>query len=253
MKKKLQAENYDRLYDLALAYHQNTISRQQIFEPRYIEDIVSEGYARNIFHAFDKLIQGEVYKRELSIPVTIFFLKKILNEFGEDHFILAINAVQMHIEYRLHQANKPMNGLKKAIHKLESEIVSNDKDDFTFNNENETTKQFIEGAKKLISVNAYERNIQARKACLEHHGYLCKVCNFDFEKIYGEIGKEFIHVHHVVDLATIGKEYKVDPINDLVPVCPNCHAMLHKRRPVAFTVAELKNILNSSKVPLVQA
>jgi len=100
-----------------------------------------------------------------------------------------------------------------------------------------------EGGRIKVSVNSYERNEKARQLCLKHHGYLCKVCNFDFEKTYGEIGKEFIHVHHIVDLATINKEYKVDPINDLVPVCPNCHAMLHKKKP-AYTIKELKRIIN---------
>ncbi len=246
MRKKLKTDNLDKLYELALAYHQNTISRQQIFEPRYLEGIVTEGYAKNIFHAFNKLIKGEVYKRELSIPTTIFFLKKIRDEFGEDNFLLAINAVYKHIKYRLHQANKPMAGLKKAIHKLENEVISSEEDEFIFNDENQSTKHLLEGAKKLISVNAYERNKQARSECLNHYGFNCSVCDFDFEETYGEIGKEFIHVHHIVDLATINKEYKVDPISDLVPVCPNCHAMLHKRKPIAFTVEELKSILRSN-------
>lgn len=106
-------------------------------------------------------------------------------------------------------------------------------------------EDLIEGSRIKISVNSYERNPRARKLCLEHHGYLCKVCDFDFEQTYGEIGKEFIHVHHIVDLATINKEYKVDPINDLVPVCPNCHAMLHKRKP-ALTINKLRGYINDS-------
>ena len=100
-----------------------------------------------------------------------------------------------------------------------------------------------EGTKKQITVNAYERNQDARKKCIQHYGYICQVCEFNFEKIYGEIGKDFIHVHHIVDISTIGKNYKVDPIKDLIPVCPNCHAMLHKKVP-AFSVEDIKNKLN---------
>jgi predicted HNH restriction endonuclease len=91
--------------------------------------------------------------------------------------------------------------------------------------------------KKLV--NKYERNANARKACISHHGTVCKICNFDFRKVYGDIGAGFIHVHHIIPLSKIGKNYKVDPIKDLVPICPNCHAMIHRRNPT-FSVEELK-------------
>lgn len=51
----------------------------------------------------------------------------------------------------------------------------------------------------------------------------------------------FIHVHHINQISDIGKEYEVDPIKDLIPVCPNCHAMIHSKRP-AFTIEEIKEI-----------
>lgn len=85
-----------------------------------------------------------------------------------------------------------------------------------------------EGAKKQITVNAYERNPKARKLCLQKYGFKCGVCGFDFEEVYGEIGIGYIHVHHLKPLNEINEEYQVDPINDLRPVCPNCHSMLHK-------------------------
>ncbi|MDE0565831.1 MULTISPECIES: HNH endonuclease [Shewanella] len=75
---------------------------------------------------------------------------------------------------------------------------------------------------------------------------MCRVCSFDFSKTYGEIGENFIHVHHIVELAHINQEYEVNPIEDLIPVCPNCHAMLHRRTP-AMTVDELKAILESNR------
>jgi 5-methylcytosine-specific restriction protein A len=97
---------------------------------------------------------------------------------------------------------------------------------------------FIEGATKSIFVNVYERNPQARKTCIAKHGVACAVCGFDFAKIYGEIGEGFIHIHHLKQLADIGVEYELNPIEDLRPVCPNCHAMLHRRRP-AYSIEEL--------------
>ncbi|MFJ4132017.1 HNH endonuclease [Pseudomonas cyclaminis] len=86
----------------------------------------------------------------------------------------------------------------------------------------------IEGARKSITVNAYERSSAARDACIKAHGVKCSVCNFDFERVYGGRGKSFIHVHHLIPLSEIGGEYELNPVTDLRPVCPNCHAMLHR-------------------------
>ncbi|MDI6752060.1 MAG: HNH endonuclease [bacterium] len=102
--------------------------------------------------------------------------------------------------------------------------------------------EFYEGASKTICVNAYERNSQARNACIEHYGVKCTVCGITFQKKYGSISKGFIHVHHIKPLGEIGSEYKIDPINDLCPVCPNCHAMLHMRKP-PYSINELRAML----------
>jgi 5-methylcytosine-specific restriction protein A len=98
-----------------------------------------------------------------------------------------------------------------------------------------------EGKTQKILVNKYERNPQARKDCLEHYGFLCHICQFDFEKEYGEIGKQFIHVHHVKPIFLIKENYIINPIKDLIPICPNCHAIIHKQNP-CFTIEEVKSL-----------
>lgn len=107
---------------------------------------------------------------------------------------------------------------------------------------------YREGQRTQVFVNRYERDRGARDACIQHYGCSCQVCGFDFEKQYGEIGKGFIHVHHTVPVSEIGEQYTVDPIQDLVPVCPNCHAMLHRRNP-PYSVDELRKALQS-QVPV---
>jgi 5-methylcytosine-specific restriction protein A len=102
----------------------------------------------------------------------------------------------------------------------------------------------IEGASKTISVNVFERNPVAKSKCLAHYGYKCIVCSFDFEEFYGSIGQNFIHVHHIVPLSETSGEYELDPIKDLVPVCPNCHAMIHRTRPI-LTIAQIKEHLKA--------
>lgn len=102
-----------------------------------------------------------------------------------------------------------------------------------------------EGAKKEIIVNRYERSHEAREKCIATHGCKCAVCGIDFERVYGEMGRGFIHVHHIVPLSSIGKEYELNPVKDLVPVCPNCHAMLHRKDP-PYKIEELKNIMSET-------
>ena len=85
----------------------------------------------------------------------------------------------------------------------------------------------IEGAVCRVVVNAYERNPRARALCIAHHGASCAVCGFNFGSTYGPLADGFIHVHHTRPLSEIGEQYEVDPVADLRPVCPNCHAVFH--------------------------
>ncbi|MFN3492784.1 MAG: HNH endonuclease [Anaerolineales bacterium] len=109
-------------------------------------------------------------------------------------------------------------------------------------------KSFYEGATKQVKVNVYERNAEARAICIKKYGASCSVCGFDFGKKFGEIGAGFIHVHHLKPLSEIRKGYKLNPVEDLRPVCPNCHAMLHQRKPEPYTIERLKAILKRAVV-----
>lgn len=106
-----------------------------------------------------------------------------------------------------------------------------------------TEENISEGVKKTVTVNSYERNPKARSLCIKQWGCLCTVCNFNFQEIYGDIGSGFIHVHHLTPLSQIGDSYQIDPINDLRPVCPNCHSMLHTSNP-PLSIEQLKEIIS---------
>jgi len=109
----------------------------------------------------------------------------------------------------------------------------------------ESTPQF---AKKItMVVNRYERDPQKRLECIEHYGYQCQICDFSFEKTYGDIGKDFCHVHHIEPLGEVGGENKdLDPIKDLLPVCANCHEMLHRKK-IALKPEELVKQIRANK------
>jgi len=93
----------------------------------------------------------------------------------------------------------------------------------------EPSRNLYEGAVRTITVNAYERNLAARAKCINHYGCACSVCGLLMSEVYGEAGQGLIHVHHLRQLSQIGREYRVDPIRDLRPVCPNCHYTHMKR------------------------
>ncbi|NLK97261.1 MAG: hypothetical protein GX272_04170 [Epulopiscium sp.] len=108
-------------------------------------------------------------------------------------------------------------------------------------------ERFIEGAKKQIIINAYERNPIARKKCIEIHGSKCVICGFDFGTFYGADFEGKIHVHHIKPLHLIDETYEVNPEHDLVPVCPNCHMVLHSKQDGIFSIKEVQQMIEKSK------
>jgi 5-methylcytosine-specific restriction protein A len=114
------------------------------------------------------------------------------------------------------------------------------------NSSSEEQKAYTEGTPNQVVITKYERNPYARKVCIDHYGLTCFVCKFNFEEKYGSLGNGFIHVHHLKQVADIGKEHKINPTEDLRPVCPNCHAMIHKRKQ-PLSIEYLKALISQTK------
>ena len=100
----------------------------------------------------------------------------------------------------------------------------------------------VEGARYRVAVSAYERDPEARRRCVAVHGTTCCVCGFSFGRVYGPVAEGFVHVHHLRPLSEAGEAHQVDPIKDLRPVCPNCHAVLHRRVP-AYSIKDVRAFL----------
>jgi 5-methylcytosine-specific restriction protein A len=138
---------------------------------------------------------------------------------------------------------------KRKLSRVGGDWFASDYDDvssITLAEEIVSPEKYSEGTRVAVTINAYERNPKARAACIAHHGHICAVCGFNFASVYGDIGKGFIHVHHVVPIGKIGKEYEIDPVKDLIPVCPNCHAMIHRAEP-PLTVDQLRQHISDLK------
>ena len=111
---------------------------------------------------------------------------------------------------------------------------------FSYPEELDSNQKYFEGTKTTIVVNSYERNSDARRICLENHGYNCAVCEINFGNYYGEVAEKYIHVHHLTPIHTVEDKYEIDQVKHLIPVCPNCHAVIHMRKSEPYSVKELK-------------
>jgi 5-methylcytosine-specific restriction protein A len=105
-----------------------------------------------------------------------------------------------------------------------------------------------EGKERTRIQTVYERSPKLRAQAVNIHGTTCKVCGFNFGKAYGEFGDGYIEIHHMIPISSIKDEHEVDPSKDLVPVCSNCHRMIHKFREKWMTIQELREILHKEPV-----
>jgi 5-methylcytosine-specific restriction protein A len=104
-----------------------------------------------------------------------------------------------------------------------------------------------EGRERLFISRRRERDPRLRKKAIEIHGVNCKACGFNFGKSYGEWGEGFIEIHHAKPIATYsseGDETNVD--TDLIPLCSNCHRMVHRRKGKLLSLEELSSMLNQN-------
>lgn len=169
---------------------------------RHLEYILEEGYELRTFRQYSKDDDGSGIPKIKSFDAT--YESRSLVVAGENFFA---------VEHK-----------EAVAHKEQLEPVG-----------------YEEGAKLSVTQTQYERSPIARAKCLELFGAICSVCSFDFGKQFGKLGQGFIHVHHLIPVSKRGNVYKVDPQTDLRPVCPNCHAMIHKRNP-PFSIDEMREI-----------
>jgi 5-methylcytosine-specific restriction protein A len=233
-----------KIYVLANDVYFNKLSKKQAVEKAVENGLMNKGSAQDYIQNFLYIMEGFVYKRTMNLVGTRCYLELIYNDFGLPKLSQALDVVTAHIQYY----NSLGHGKQVKTQELVNEFVIKYNIDFQgiVYPDEVSNDPLFEGGKKQVMVNLYERNAKARSLCIEHYGNKCFVCGFDFHDNYGNLGTGYIHVHHEYDLAKIGKCYVVDPVDDLKPVCPNCHAMLHKTKP-AMSVTKLKKLIVAKK------
>lgn len=104
---------------------------------------------------------------------------------------------------------------------------------------------FVEGGATTVQTTRYERDRRNRAAAIATWGCKCQACGLDLSHRYGDAAKGFIEVHHTTPVSVLEPGTVVDPARDLVPLCPNCHAVAHRREP-PFTIQEIRSMLGSN-------
>lgn len=195
---------------------------------------------------FRYMIEDKTFKGYVGQDLTRYYLERIYADFGIIGLQNALASYKGTIDYYESEVGQNKPGDKRIYEEFKKLLRDTENiDRFTVTNElDETETPDVEGVRKSVFVNVYERSAEARKKCIEHMGCVCAVCGFDFEKVYGELGKGFIHIHHRIPVSSIGKAYSINYETDLVPVCPNCHAMLHRgKNGKVLSIEELREIM----------
>ncbi|MCL1095916.1 HNH endonuclease [Shewanella kaireitica] len=245
MKKDITFEQLQTVYDLGYLFALQKTSLDEALEQLVGSLDMNQTSATNYMHNFEAFRTGRVYKRAMSALSYEIFLPRFYKDLPLPEFERVIESVELHLEYRWSKSKAKHLEVRTLVDSYKVKLASLTVSPIYPDEIPEQSTGFIEGAVKQVTINAYERDPKARAACIAKFGAICQVCKFNFETQYGEIGKGFIHVHHKVDIAIIGENYQVDPINDLIPVCPNCHAMLHTETP-AMSIEKLKQIIDSA-------
>ena len=181
-----------------------------------------------------------VYRLKKLADLNLFSEKDFDNYKGDLHKVIGYNHVDakyimMFLYYRVIQSQQ-----NHSFSEESQELGLEEYDSVT---------ERTEGSRKQVVVNRYERDKSIRDDVLDRRqgDFSCEVCGFNFESVYGDLGKEFIHVHHKKALYLIGENYHPDIKNDLALVCPNCHAMLHRNRKDILTVEKLREMILEHK------
>lgn len=235
------------IYDVAKSIYNG--ERRLVDAKKYINEKfgVNANSFADYYRAFQKMLDGGIHSRIISSSLRDFFLSRISEDYGQERLTIALKAYMESILYYERTHNNSRLKTDRSIYEKYNRhlhsLQENEKPDI-----DSKSDSFYEGELGQILITKYERSTEARQKCIETKGVKCIVCGFDFESVYGDLGKGFIHVHHIQPIATRNGSYEINYERDLVPVCPNCHAMLHRRGgSTPLSIDELKQIIDLRK------
>ncbi len=189
-----------------------------------IEKLGAKPYtAAQFTEAYPAMLDGALYKKTLSDLAVTVYVEAIAAEHGLPKRAMALQAVLKNIEFWEKNESRRLgrSAFRKSQRALYHNLLATRPVNVIYPDDVVWSETYSEGAVTQVLVNRYERDPAARGAAIAHYGCKCCACGFDFEAKYGELGRCFIHVHHVVDLATIGAEYQVDRKRSIKAALPS--------------------------------
>lgn len=206
---------------------------------RKFEEWLSKGVGKN-----DKKRRLILNVAEQKLP---WFIRENINEdFDSLYDITDPNIV--HQLWHTIKTKENLKNLNNELKELNFTEVLRFYEDFLHKRESEShnfeePEMLKEGALQDKHLTYHERNPQLRKKCIAIYGWKCQACGFDFQERYGDLGKEYIEVHHLFPISQTDGKHDVDPGKDLVPLCANCHAMIHRLKGEEMSLENLKKVI----------
>ena len=237
---------YIKKMDKSTFLHHGTMIAKELKKYFEIENLkINE--KRNIeIRYFNEILEAHIEVDNLNRARLMW--KKDLSHIISTRFPKLDNYFRNRIEGKIETPEFRLKKIDKSIFELSfiysyeitediNSEISEESDDQAYNSE---------GTIKSFYGKRYERNPKIRKKAIEIHGLECKICGFNYEKVYGELGSGYIEIHHINPLSEIKEDHTVNPETDLIPVCSNCHRMLHRDKYTVLSIKELKMRLKNS-------
>lgn len=198
-------------------------------------------------HYHDKTFDAKLYRKDRpGSPYLTIVWKRDFVDFIDRYIGITSEKIRHddELDVRPEIRFQRIDSANYAVDILYNEVINRDSSSIDYD---EDTYAEREGKRVMVHSYKYERNPKNRKKAIEYHGTRCYVCGFDFYEAYGELGEGFIEVHHKTPLYEQNGEFEINPKEDLVPVCSNCHRMLHRQRNEPLSIDALKNMLKGLK------
>jgi 5-methylcytosine-specific restriction protein A len=190
---------------------------------------------------YEYMRKGEGHIYSMNKYAFEYYLGYIFYDYGYEALEIALKVVKKCID----DYNGSKSNIITAIKTYEyfSKKMNKKNDPINYDPE---IKEYWENNIRNIIFSKHERNQKARKKCIEFYGYKCHVCGIVLSDIYGSVANDYIHVHHLNEISSIQHQYKIDPIKEMRPLCPNCHGIVHKKSP-PYTIEEVKELILINK------
>lgn len=208
-------------------------------------------------HYFAVARIGKIYsdkestKGDLFATITNFspFTKPVMAKTGSDYLeVIPESRIVNYWRDGVREIDSKVFNL--ILSKLKTDEILEPKPDYKtdteFNDTSNGLESNTEGKAKSRFVTTYERNPKYRKQAIAIHGNSCLACGFNFGKTYGEYADGFIHVHHVLPVSEFDTPKSIDPETDLIPLCANCHSVVHRKKSETLSIENLKYLIENS-------